>query len=343
MSTRTSMRNYRIKFPAIDLDQEFVQLSHEISGEFDGHDLLRVSGRLARGIVQRWHPEPAFSLRAWNLLFQQEVEFYKPGTQGADKTYTIIFILTPEHVAWQQIGTHRQFSRPGSRSTLLIADSIPMDLEIAPNFPVQWIDVNVSAFWLAQQFQKADLPLEALWDKLSADNKPLVLIEPSLATDNVSVNALFEAAINPNSEPHQISALTVKLINGFLQHALRHRVQGIPSTHDVHFEKIMEAEAILKAHLQKTLPNLNAIAHQVALSESTLKRHFKSIFGKSVYEYYLAKKMQLAKNLLLEKPLTVNEAALMLGYEKVSNFIDIFKKHHGMSPGSVKKKGHHSL
>lgn len=337
------MRNYRIKFPSIDLDQEFGQLSHEMNGELVNEDLLRVSGRLARGIVQRWHPEPAFSLRAWNLLFNQPVEFYKPGTEGADKTYTIIFILTPEHCAWQQIGAHRQFSRPGSRSTLLITDSVPMDLEITPHFPVQWIDVNVSAFWLAQQFQKADLPLEALWDKLSTDDKPLVLIEPTTATDNVSVNTLFEAAINADSDPHLIRSITVKLINSFLLHALRHRVQGIPATQDVHFEKIMEAEAILKAHLQKTLPNLNAIAQQVALSESTLKRHFKNIFGKSVYEYYLDKKMQLAKNLLMEKPLTVNETAVMLGYEKVSNFIDIFKKHHGMSPGSIKKKGYHSL
>jgi AraC-like DNA-binding protein len=343
MSTRTSMRNYRITFPAIDLDQEFLQLSHEMNGELVGEDLLRVSGRLARGIVQRWHPEPAFSLRAWNLLFNQPVEFYKPGTEGADKTYTIVFILTPEHCTWQQIGPHRQFSRPNTRSTLLIADTVPMDLEVTPHFPVQWIDVNVSAFWLAQQFQKANLPLETLWEKLSADNKPIVLIEPATATDNITVNALFEAAINANSDPHLIRNITIKLINSFLLHALRHRVQGVPATQDAHFEKIMEAEAILKAHLQKTLPNLNAIAHQVALSESTLKRHFKNIFGKSVYEYYLDKKMQLAKNLLLEKPLTVNEAAVMLGYEKVSNFIDIFKKHHGISPGSVKKKGFQSL
>ena len=99
-----------------------------------------------------------------------------------------------------------------------------------------------------------------------------------------------------------------------------------------------EAEAILQAHLQKNLPRLDNIAQQVALSESTLKRYFKVTFGKSVYEYYLEKKMDFAKTLLLGKPITVNEAAEILGYEKVSNFIDIFKKHHGYSPGSMKKR-----
>ena len=100
----------------------------------------------------------------------------------------------------------------------------------------------------------------------------------------------------------------------------------------------MEAEEILMAHLQTNLPTLDKIAQKVALSESTLKRHFKAIFGRNIYEYYLEQKMNLAKNLLLEKPLSVNEAAEILGYEKVSNFIDIFKKHHGFSPGRMKKR-----
>ncbi len=148
-----------------------------MNGELVGEDLLRVSGRLARGIVQRWYPEPAFALRAWNLLFNQPVEFYKPGTEGADKTYTIVFILTPEQCSWQQIGAHRRFTRPNTRSTLLIARYSADGPGDHAAFPVQWIDVNVSAFWPGATVQKANLPLEALWEKLSADNKPIVLIE----------------------------------------------------------------------------------------------------------------------------------------------------------------------
>jgi AraC-like DNA-binding protein len=34
----------------------------------------------------------------------------------------------------------------------------------------------------------------------------------------------------------------------------------------------------------------------------------------------------------------VNDVAELMGYEKVSHFIEIFKKHHGGSPGSIKKK-----
>ena len=83
---------------------------------------------------------------------------------------------------------------------------------------------------------------------------------------------------------------------------------------------------------------MGIIAKTVALSESTLKRYFKLIYGKSIYEYYLNRKMEMSRTLMLQKPYSVNEIAELMGYEKVSHFIEIFKRHHGYSPGSIKKK-----
>ena len=48
--------------------------------------------------------------------------------------------------------------------------------------------------------------------------------------------------------------------------------------------------------------------------------------------------MEHAKRLILEKHVTVNEVAAILSYEKVSSFIETFKKHHGYSPGQLKRK-----
>ena len=102
-------------------------------------------------------------------------------------------------------------------------------------------------------------------------------------------------------------------------------MQEPAETHVLHQEKMLMVEKILEQHFEKDLPSIESIAKRAALSESTLKRHFKLMFGKSVYEYYLEKKMEYAKRLLLEKPLTVKEVAYRLGYEKTSNFIHMFK------------------
>jgi AraC-like DNA-binding protein len=47
--------------------------------------------------------------------------------------------------------------------------------------------------------------------------------------------------------------------------------------------------------------------------------------------------MDFAKKMLLEKPMRVNEVAALLDYDKVSNFIRMFKRRHGFSPGSLLK------
>jgi len=36
--------------------------------------------------------------------------------------------------------------------------------------------------------------------------------------------------------------------------------------------------------------------------------------------------------------MTVNEIATRLDYEKVNNFISMFKRYHGISPGSLRRK-----
>ena len=84
-------------------------------------------------------------------------------------------------------------------------------------------------------------------------------------------------------------------------------------------------------------PGIHFIAKKVALSESTLKRYFKVLFNQTVHEHYLQLKMEHAKQLLVQDDLPVNEVAGRLKYEKVSSFIDAFKRLFGYSPGQLKK------
>ena len=102
--------------------------------------------------------------------------------------------------------------------------------------------------------------------------------------------------------------------------------------------KMLTVEKMLDDHLDKSLPSIRTIAKDMALSESTLKRNFKQVFGTSIYNFYLQKKMQQARELLAENNVSVKEIAYKLGYEKPSNFIRIFKKHYSFSPGSFRKK-----
>ena len=57
-----------------------------------------------------------------------------------------------------------------------------------------------------------------------------------------------------------------------------------------------------------------------------------------MYQYYLQKKMEIARRLLEKDGLSVNDTAETLHYASVSNFIETFRKYYGRTPGSVKAK-----
>jgi AraC-like DNA-binding protein len=343
MNLKLNTKSYRIPFPVVDCSQDFGQFAKDLDGEMVDQNTVQLSGRIAKGVVKRSLVESGCCIRAWNLFFNQPVELYRQGASTDNKTFSVIYVLTPDSCQLQRIGDHWQFNQVGVRSTLMTGNDLDLQFDIQAFHPVQVIDISVSAFWLSLQFRKAGLPIENLLDKINDKESSFILSKLCSTSVLMSVNKLFDALTATNDQQLQVNAVATSLVVEFLHKALNSNIPVAQGSNDAHFLKVMEAEVILQAHLQKNLPCVSDIAQLVSLSESTLKRHFKVIFGKSLYEYYLEKKMNLAKLLLLEQPLTVYEAANQLGYEKVSNFIEIFKKHHGFSPGSMKKKGFTNL
>src|SRR5438477_529074 len=101
--------------------------------------------------------------------------------------------------------------------------------------------------------------------------------------------------------------------------------------------RIKQAEDILVDSLRNNLPPVKEIAQAVFMSESTLKRYFKVFYGKNIYEFYLQKKMELAKRMMIEENLNVSQVAREIGYENPNNFIATFKKHFGYLPGEIRR------
>lgn len=87
----------------------------------------------------------------------------------------------------------------------------------------------------------------------------------------------------------------------------------------------------LQAHLGE-VPDIASLARQAGMSQPKLRRLFKQTFGKGVFEYYQAMRMQEAARLLKEKHLTVSEVGYQLGFTNLSHFAQVFEEHTGMKP-----------
>lgn len=334
------MEYYRIQFAKPGREEEYNRFLKQIDGEAEPGGDVRLSGKIARGVIKKFHLDVGLNMRVWDVVFQHPVILHKEGLPAPQHSNALsaIYILTPENIALKSVGHHQQFSRAWSRDVLLVSDDVHMELQVQAHRPVQIIDFSVSTYWFEQQIKNTEAGAKKNLAPVEDWNFPVIRIEPCSSRDSLVTNKLFNIAMHEKNDSPPLHALSACMLTDLLLNVLTADAKKAPMYKDVYYEKIMQVEAILQAHLQKNLPPLAAIAQQVALSESTLKRYFKIFFGTSVYDYYLQKKMHLAKGLLLEKMMTVNEIADMMGYEKVSNFIDIFKKHHGFSPGAIKKR-----
>jgi len=100
--------------------------------------------------------------------------------------------------------------------------------------------------------------------------------------------------------------------------------------------KIKHAKQIIIEEMSSP-PSLPNLAKRVGVNIKKLKTDFKEFYGVPVFTFLLNYKMELAKNLLQEQQLNVNEISLHLGYSASSHFIAAFKRKHGITPKQFAK------
>lgn len=105
--------------------------------------------------------------------------------------------------------------------------------------------------------------------------------------------------------------------------------------------RVRLAAEILQRHLENP-PSLAALAVEVGLSETTLKRGFHRVFGTTVFGYVRQQRMAKARHLLELGAATVIEAATLVGYSNPSNFATAFRRQFGLNPKAFQLSNRHA-
>ncbi|MEO0539044.1 MAG: AraC family transcriptional regulator [Cyanobacteria bacterium P01_A01_bin.123] len=95
--------------------------------------------------------------------------------------------------------------------------------------------------------------------------------------------------------------------------------------------RIYYAQEILIAQLENP-PSLLELAQRVGVSDRTLRRGFKKLYGTTVIGYLKQQRMERAKQLLHDGEWTVTEVARTVGYGHLGHFAAAFKHQFGMTP-----------
>lgn len=104
-------------------------------------------------------------------------------------------------------------------------------------------------------------------------------------------------------------------------------------------EKDYETINKLKHFLDKNYSiniDLNELANMCFMSKSKMTHLFRSIYGTSIYDYFLSSKMEHAKELLVNSQKAISKIALTVGYNRQSSFSSAFNKKVGMTPNEFR-------
>jgi AraC-like DNA-binding protein len=257
---------------------------------------------------------------------------------GGDKIFTLTYSFTAGRFFLKSASLDTELELQGAVNLLFDSGNDDLSFTMPEEVNANCIIISISADWIKKEFSQSSEDLKKLVNYLVTTSKPALFYEAVPETDQKVLAELYTHFTTAGDEPFYIKGSTMLLISYFFNSFFKKAPEEVENNNILYYEKIKSAEQILEEHLNKNLPSVSDIAKQVGLSQSTLKRYFKVIFHTSIYEYYLQKKMDYAKTQLMEHKLPVKEVAYMLGYEKSSSFIRIFKKYYKLPPGLLRKE-----
>lgn len=108
----------------------------------------------------------------------------------------------------------------------------------------------------------------------------------------------------------------------------------------VNGDEISAAEQVrsyIAEHIEEEI-SVEELAQMVYLSQSQLTRGFKKKYGKTVVEYIMEYRLNLAGEMLKNTDVTVTTVSAKIGYPNYAYFTKLFKKHSGYTPSAYRNR-----
>jgi AraC-like DNA-binding protein len=100
---------------------------------------------------------------------------------------------------------------------------------------------------------------------------------------------------------------------------------------------IQEARMLLDSMGAEDNITIASLARRCGTNECKMKAGFKELFGKTVHQYIVERRLRLALILLQQGERTIDEISQMVGYQTTSGFYKAFVKEFEFSPSEIAK------
>jgi AraC-like DNA-binding protein len=300
-----------------------------VTGHFSfGRDIYNSSEVLLRCV----QVQPGLHIYAWNLQAVRPVDIVK--STRPSREYQLFYIISPKIFPSKNLLSSYDDTNHRGRNLLFVTGQSRFAFSIAPGDRLKAIQIVFSEKWLMNAGCSDDRSLK--WLNEMRGRGAITEFGNYGFEEYRKLSCLHEQVLSADIGGLRLTAEVCSLLGRYFEKPLPESA-GAEISSIAYFHRLKKVEEILNASLSSHLPPIAQVARKVALSHSTLKRQFRKLYGKNLYEYYLDLKMKKAREILSQSAYSVTEIASLLGYEKVSRFIDMFKKHYGKSPGAFRK------
>ena len=324
------------KYKGKPFEDYLIEISKKIGVDIIDNT-VKIPPSIGSGFIKDFFIEDNFCLRYYSLIIENDVEFELFNRQQNDEViYKLVLNLDGDN-------NHNSDEEDFHSSNVLLysTDNVRKGF-IKRNTNLKRVAIIFGASWLESNYAEAFLKMESIINNLVVKNKSTILSEGMDSKSFFLATQLATEMEKSSFTPIHIKTAALVLLNDFLNKIIKRDKKDICSNQTIHFQTILKVEEKINQSINhavnEKLPNLESLASEFNLSLSTLKRHFRIVYGKNIYQYYQEKRMEWGKIQLEQGQSNVGEIATHLGFYKINNFSKAFKKYFGVLPRELKHK-----
>ncbi|MBW4510683.1 MAG: AraC family transcriptional regulator [Scytonematopsis contorta HA4267-MV1] len=228
------------------------------------------------------------------------------------------------------------YGRIGEGNTLISGGGIQRSMKTmyCQSSRMVGIDINMSPDLLATFFPGKDGGIPPELKLLAKNNDWQTLIYPEITPAiRFLAQQIFNCPYHGMTKRIYLQAKVLELIALQLALILEDGAtpQLPPPLKPETIARIHHAKKIMLSRLEHP-PSLTELAGLVGISDRTLRKGFKELFGTTVFAYLTQKRMEQAEQFLRGGKMSIAEVANMVGYSHLGHFAAAFKRRYGITP-----------
>jgi len=317
-------------------------LSKQLDSPVDNNAVL-IPATVGTGFIKYCFIEEGFCLRYYHFSLNADHEFeWLADSESNEPIFKLVFFLEDANDN-KKTGDFKKGLRPyeTGNSTILYSTDFTRTGKIKLSTLVNRMVFLFTKKWLQENFGEASDQILETVQLLTKKNQPTFIVEKMDRSHYILAHELTKELQQHRFPLIHIKTKALTLLNDFLNRIVSRGIQNINVDQTLYYPEMTKVETTLRQYFDKPMPNISKLASEFNLSSSTLKRHFKIVYGINIQTYYLTNKMAIGRSLIISKSKTISEIAYTLGYTKVNSFSKAFKKQYGILPKEVNINNSH--